>query len=273
MSLELKTDIEKQIHDKIRGKVARIGAAVDELIDYRDCRVTDINMIDGGFGQVRKLDGIRSIRHIWKTAKRYAKQEVMHALHGEKICRDRKTVILDMHTASEHPELSHKFDACISSNVLEHSFNPILLLLNFYYVTKKDGYQYHAIPHCRYIYDKLRPPTKIEHLIEDFTNKTDKNDTTHNREYIELAVNKNPGYPKKFHETYPVAYPVMHFHVFDENNTRELFGLMFEEVTNDILLEPKFSDNVVIFKNRLNDDFIDKHGKTIKEYSENLLRN
>ncbi len=271
MALQLGTNIEKKIADKIRGNIARIGASVNEIIDYKNCKVTDINIIDGGFGCIRKWRDIKSINTIVKTAKRHIKQKIMHLKYGEKICRDWKTIILDMHTAYKHEELIHKFDASISSNILEHSFNPILLLLNFYFITKKEGYQYHAIPHYKYTYDMYRKPTLIEHMLDDFVNKTGAEDTTHNDDYTRLAIIKH-GYPKKFHTNYPVAYPVIHFHVFDENNTQELFKLMFEDVTNDILLTKIFSDNVVIFKNSLNKNFINKYRKTILEYSENFLK-
>jgi len=270
MTLLLQTGIESKIDAKIRGEIVRVGSSVRQLIDYKNCRVTDINIIDGGFGQVRKVSGSRSLRRFYEAGRRYAKQEVLHLLYGDQISRDRKTIILDAHEALEHDELRHKFDACITSNVLEHSPNPIFLLLNFYFLTKKSGYQFHAIPHYKYTFDMYRQPTPVKHLLDDFLSRTGFDDTTHNADYVESAVVKH-GYFRQFHETRPVAYPYIHFHVFDEHNVRELISLMFEEVTNDIIKSEVFSDNLVLFKNRLNDKFVEQFRTTIMAYSEKLL--
>lgn len=269
--LLLSTNIEKEVSSKICGNVARIGGSVNQIINYKNCKIVDINIIDGGFGHIKRWQDIKSARNILETAKRQIKQKALHLRYGEKICRDWKTIIMDLHEAYQHEEWMPEFDAVISSNVLEHSPNPIFLLLNFYFITKKGGYQFHAIPHCKYTYDMFRKPTPIEHMVEDFERKTQTDDLTHNEDYIRSAIIKH-GYMKKFHETHPVAYPFMHFHVFDENNVRELFQMMFEEVTNDIIKTETVSDNVVIFKNVLNKDFVNKYRKTILGYSENFLK-
>jgi len=75
-------------------------------------------------------------------------------------------------------------------HVFEHSPNPILLLLNLYLITRKGGYQFHAIPHYKYTYDSHRNPTDIEHLVSDFENKTDWKDISHNDDYIISAIEK-----------------------------------------------------------------------------------
>lgn len=115
-----------------------------------------------------------------------------------------------------------------------------------------------------------RQPTSVEHLLVDFKNKISFDDTTHNEDYAQSAIVKH-GYFKKYHETHPIAYPYMHFHVFDEHNIRELFETMFEEVTNDILKTKVISDNLVIFRNNLNANFVNKFRATIASYSENFL--
>lgn len=270
MALLLQTNIEKQVTDKIRGDVVRVGSLVKQLVDYKNCRVTDINIVDGGFGQVKKIKHIKSIRNIYETSKRYAKQKFLHLWRGDEIGRDWKTIIMDAHETYEHEELRHRFDACITSNVLEHSPNPVFLLLNFYFLTKKSGYQYHAIPHYKYTFDMFRRPTTVKHLLEDFGRRTKIDDTSHNKDYIQSAIVKH-GYFRKFHETHPVTYPYIHFHVFDEHNVRELFETMFEDVTNDIIKSEFFSDNLVLFRNKLNKKFINKFRATIATYSEKFL--
>lgn len=270
MTLLLATDIDSRVHDQIRGNVARIGGSVNQLVDYSRTKVTDINVIDGGYGYVKKIKDIHSFRNVLGTIRRFWKQEWGHFIHGERISLDRKTMILDMHEAYQRLDMRHTFDAIVSSNVVEHSPNPIFFLLNCYLITKKDGYQYHAIPHYKLIFDMYRKPTTLTHAIEDFKNKMQLDDTTHVQDYIDSAIIKH-GWQRKFHQKYPVAYPYMHQHVYDEFNTRELAALMFEEVTNDIIKTEDYNDNIVIFKNTLNKKFVEEYGDIIDAYSKNFL--
>ena len=270
MALLLKTDIEGKVLKHIRGKVARVGGGVNQLIDYKPINIFDINVIDGGFGYVKKLRDIKSIRNILGTIKRYAFQEYRRLRYGKKFPLDRKTIVLDMHDAYDRLDLKHSFDACITSNVVEHATNPIFFLLNCYFITKKGGYQYHAIPHYKYTYDMYRTPTPFEHFIEDFEKHTGLDDTTHVEDYIQSAIIKH-GWQRKFHKHYPVAYPFMHHHVYDEDIVSQLGKYMFEDVTNDIYKTEENSDNIIIFKNTLNPDFIKKHKELIDSYSKNFL--
>ncbi|MDD3321948.1 MAG: hypothetical protein PHS59_10950 [Paludibacter sp.] len=267
MSLLCNTNIQEIVKDRVTGKVARIGGRMNQLLDYNNCKVTDINIIDGGYGKVRNLLSVKSIKSMLRTAIRQTRQEMVYLLHGEREMRDRKTVILDLHFASNQPNIQHKFDASISSNMIEHSPNPIWLLLNFYFITKEGGYQYHAIPNYRYTFDEFRKPTTLEHIIDDFKKMIWFNDETHVEDYTMSAIDKN-GYQCEFHKTYPVSYPFMHMHVFDEVNVRELAEYMFEEATVDCIRNDEYSDNLLILKNKLNTNFLKEHSNLIEKYKE-----
>lgn len=267
--LLLGTDIDRRVHRLIRGHIARAGGTVNQLINYRQCIVEDINIPDGGFGKVFK-DGVSGMaRHTVPFIKRFVRQEILFLFQGHRISRDRKTVILEMHDAHRENELHDRYDCAISSNLLEHSPNPIWLLLNFYMITRKNGYQFHAIPHYRYTYDRFRVPTTIDHMIEDFKKQADASDMSHVEDYRQSAVEKD-GWQKKFHDKYPLEYPFIHFHVFDENNTKALMELMFEDVVSDVLKTDVYSDNVVIFKNELKREFVEKYKEILFQYSELL---
>lgn len=267
MSLLHHTDIQKMVNENIQGKVARIGGRMNQIVTYKNCKVTDINILDGGYGQVRNDFNLKSIKNYIKTNKRQLRQEVMWMLNGEREMRDRKTIILDMHFAYLNETLENQFDASISSNVIEHSPNPIWLLLNFYFITKENGYQFHAIPNFRYTFDKFRKPTPIEHIIEDFENKIWFEDESHNEDYKMSAIEKH-GYQRSFHEKYPVSYPYMHFHVFDENNVRQLAEYMFEDITVDCIRTEKFGDNVLLIKNKLRPQFLENNIQRIEDYKQ-----
>jgi len=258
MALMYGTDIDLKVRENISGLVARVGGTVNQLIDYRGLRVEDLNLLDGGFGRVATARSADERSHKIRNMARYVRQELQYLISGPAVPRDRKTIIADMHRAGEFPKLAGRYNASLSSNLLEHSPNPVLLLLNFYLITKAGGWQFHAIPHYQYTFDKLRDPTPVSHMIDDFVNGSDLSDQSHNRDYIRSAIENN-GWQREFHQKYPVQYPYMHFHVFDQHNTGELMSLMFKEVTVDLLKDATFSDNVVLFKNELNPLFIEKH--------------
>lgn len=269
MTLLLNTNIDSLIGRHIKGKIARVGGTVNQLMNYSRTKVTDINVLDGGYGYVKRLRDIKSFRNALGTIRRYGKQELKRLIYGKKIPLDRKTIILDLHEAHQRLELEHKFDALVSSNVVEHSPNPIFFLLSCYFITKKGGYQYHAVPHYKYTYDMYRKPTPFNHFIEDFENKTGLDDTTHVKDYTDSAIVKH-GWQKNFHKIYPVAYPYMHHHVYDEFNIRELAEFMFEGVINDIYSSQTNKDNVVLFKNTLNKKFMEEYADLISSYSKKI---
>jgi methyltransferase family protein len=270
MSLLLSTDIDNQVKRYIRGFVARAGGSVDQLVDYRQCVVEDINIPDGGFGKVCKPVVGAVIRDCVPFIKRFLRQEILFFFQGHRVSRDRKTIVLDMHHSQERQELRNKYDCAVSSNLLEHSPNPIWLLLNFYFITKKNGYQFHAIPHYKYTYDRFRKPTPLDHFIEDFESRVDATDMSHVEDYRQSAVEKD-GWQRRFHDKYPLEYPFIHFHVFDESSTKALMEFMFEDVVNDVYKTDKFSDNVVIFKNTLNKEFVERYKSMINGYSYGLF--
>lgn len=272
MPLLLNTDIADAVNDKICGDIARIGGSVNQLLDYRKLRIRnieDINLQDDFFGAV-KLHSITDIRNSFKMAKKYVRQELQWLYKGSAIPRDRKTVLLDVHTAFRHDEFKGRYDSTISSNLIEHSPNPIFLLLNLHFMTRRNGYQFHAVPHYKYTYDAYRQPTPLAHFLEDFEQMTDSSDTTHHADYIRSAIELH-GWMREFHRKYPVGPPYIHFHVFDEENTRALMELMFKDVVCDVLKNENFSDNVVLFRNELNTDFTERYRPLIERYSSAFL--
>ena len=272
MALLLGTDISEKITELIRGKVVRVGGAVNELNIYDRCRISqvdDINLLEAAFG-VLSLRSAKDARKIYKFFKKFVRQEILWFFKRNAIPRDRKTIILDAHYAHTREEMKGRYDCAISSNVIEHSPNPIFLLLNLYFLVRKGGYQYHVLPHYRYTYDVYRKPSSLDHLIEDFERNTDETDTSHNEDYIQSAIEKQ-GYMREFYKTHPVSHPYIHYHVFDEHNVRELFEMMFVYVTVDVLKDDRYAGAVVLFKNELNSVFVERFRSVIGRYSEKFL--
>jgi hypothetical protein len=231
--------------------------------------VDDFNILEDQWGAV-KWGRFMTLAHKFRMIRRYLRQEISYALKGPAVPRDRKTRILDIHTAHRYDDLRGRYDALLSSNLLEHSPNPIFMLLNFHFMTNDDGWQFHAIPHYRYTYDVYREPTSLDHMIQDFVGHADASDASHVADYLQSAVERH-GYMREFYRHHPVAFPYIHFHVFDEANTRALMEFMFEEVVNDLLTTPRFSDNVVLFRNRLKSSFARDYSQVIVGYASTLL--
>jgi len=217
----------------VRGKVARVGGAVSQLLTFENCQVQDLNLRDGGYSYAMPDD---------------------------------KTLIMDMHDATTHPNLESQFDGTVSSNVLEHSYDPIRFLLNCYFVTRENGFQYHVLPLYRNTYDVFREPTTLEHMVSDFVKKTDSTDSTHVQDYSQSAIVKH-GWQAEFHKTHAVAYPFMHCHVFDELNAKKLFDLIFEGVVVDVFRPITEGAIIVLCKNKIRKEFKKQYPDLFEEYA------
>jgi SAM-dependent methyltransferase len=79
-----------------------------------------------------------------------------------------------------------KYDFVLSCHSIEHIANPIKALTEWKRVIKNKGYILLVVPHKDNTFDHNRPVTSMEHLISDYKNDTQENDTTHFEEVISL---------------------------------------------------------------------------------------
>ena len=77
------------------------------------------------------------------------------------------------------PFLDESLDYIVASHVLEHSANPIAALGEWYRALKPGGIAYVIVPDKRYTWDRERPDTTLEHMIEDYQNGVTDCDPTH----------------------------------------------------------------------------------------------
>ncbi|MGK5093035.1 methyltransferase domain-containing protein [Deltaproteobacteria bacterium TL4] len=59
-------------------------------------------------------------------------------------------------------------DFVISNHMIEHAEDPVFALNNWLRVLKKEGILYLGVPDMRHTFDKNRPVTPLEHLLQDF---------------------------------------------------------------------------------------------------------
>lgn len=78
------------------------------------------------------------------------------------------------------------YDFLLSSHMLEHSANPLRALYEWQRVLKVGGTLFLVLPHKDGTFDRRRPVTPLEHLIQDFERGTGEDDLTHLPEILEL---------------------------------------------------------------------------------------
>lgn len=118
-----------------------------------------------------------------------------------------------------------KYDFVLTSHAIEHFANPIKTLkLWEKYILKDGGYILSIIPDYQYCFDRKRPLTKIEHLVQDFENDVGEDDTTHIQEQKDLHDWSHGGHPQ-FYELCEINHltRVVHHHTFDIELVEEMF--------------------------------------------------
>lgn len=82
---------------------------------------------------------------------------------------------------------SGTLDFVASSHTLEHLANPMKALREWLRVIREGGHLLLVLPHKDATFDHLRPPTSLEHLLEDLDSDVGENDVTHVEETLSLA--------------------------------------------------------------------------------------
>lgn len=86
------------------------------------------------------------------------------------------------------------YDFIVSSHMLEHSANPLRVLLTWKRLLKPEGRLLLVLPHRDSSFDHRRPVTTLAHLVEDFESDRGEDDTTHFEEILSLHdLRRDPG--------------------------------------------------------------------------------
>jgi hypothetical protein len=121
--------------------------------------------------------------------------------------------------------INKKYDFIVTSHVIEHMANPIKSIeLWKKHILNDGGYILTIIPYYKECFDRNRPLTTIEHLIEDYQNNVDESDTTHINEQKELHDWTMGGH-KDFYSICDINHKtrVVHHHTFDLENIKQMF--------------------------------------------------
>lgn len=108
----------------------------------------------------------------------------------------------------------------LSCHSLEHSANPLKCLGEWRRVLEPEGKLLLVLPDPRYTFDRRRPVTQFEHLLEDFHRDTGEDDLTHVDEVVALhdpGPGRGAGEPRLTRASLldNATHRTMHHHVFD----------------------------------------------------------
>ena len=123
----------------------------------------------------------------------------------------------------------NQFDFLLSSHSLEHIANPIKALNHWRRVLKESGRLVLILPDSSVTFDRKRPITKLEHLIEDYNNNVGEDDDTHYNEVIDLHdmdLDKALGSREILKERtiQNLSYRAVHHHVFNFELIKDLLS-------------------------------------------------
>lgn len=112
------------------------------------------------------------------------------------------------------------YDFVLSSNCLEHIANPIKALNEWKRILKNNGALILVLPNKINNFDRYRPTTTSDHLLEDFNNHTTEHDLTHLEEIVnlhDLSLDLPAGNIENFKKRSLDNFNnrTLHHHVFD----------------------------------------------------------
>ncbi len=143
--------------------------------------------------------------------------------------------------AASLPVRSDTLDYVANANVFEHLANPVAALWEWARACRDGGIIYLVVPDRRLTFDRFRPLTTPEHMIEDYDRGTTDSDGTHVLDYIDgvdwslWAPSATAAERITTRETLRVAYvaavaahePInIHFHTFELASFAALVRLM-----------------------------------------------
>jgi SAM-dependent methyltransferase len=124
-----------------------------------------------------------------------------------------------------------EYDFLISSKTIEHTANPIRAITEWMRVLNDTGTMVIIFPHKDGAFDRLRPVTTLEHLIQDFADGIGEDDLTHLPEILELhdlKLDPGAGSYENFvlRSQNNLENRCLHHHVFDPELAVKLVDYM-----------------------------------------------
>jgi SAM-dependent methyltransferase len=146
-----------------------------------------------------------------------------------------------------------KYDFVAASHAVEHIANPLKAIAAWLRVLKDDGILLLIVPHKDRMFDRRRPVTRFQHLLDDFEHSTPEDDLTHLPEVLELhdlALDPQAGdfesFKQRSHDNY--RQRGLHHHVFDTALVVRLFDHFNLQI---IAVDPVLPHHIIIMGKKL----------------------
>jgi SAM-dependent methyltransferase len=108
------------------------------------------------------------------------------------------------------------FDFVVANHVIEHLEDPIAFLASVASHLEVGGRAMIAAPDKRYTFDRARPVTRFEHLVDDHVGGAERSRADHFREYARLTEGvADPELDRRIAELDRADMHPIHFHVWD----------------------------------------------------------
>lgn len=144
---------------------------------------------------------------------------------------------------------SATLDFIVANHFLEHCQDPILTISNMMRVLRKGGILFMAVPDKRFTFDRNRPVTSFDHLLEDHKNGARGSRDAHYDEWVRLVakIEGIENIRSKKSELLERGYSI-HFHVWTQTELVEFLVRLKQELgfTFEIQLVAKSEEETIV---------------------------
>lgn len=135
------------------------------------------------------------------------------------------------------------YDFIIASHCLEHCSNTLKTVNEWLRVVKKGGAILLVLPDRRFTFDRNRPITAFEHLLDDLKNEIDEKDLTHLSEILklhDLEMDLRAGTEDQFKDRSLDNHNnrCLHHHIFDFELLKKIYDYFDVKVVNMTFVKP-----------------------------------
>ena len=135
-------------------------------------------------------------------------------------------------------------DFTVASHFFEHSADSVTAFKNLLRVTKNNGYIFLVVPDKRFTFDKDRPETPFEHILEDFNEGPGLNKRQHFEEWSKLVdgAEGDKAIKDRADHLIEMDYSI-HYHVWSPKNMLEYF-VRLREMLDESFDMKLFAENM-----------------------------
>lgn len=153
----------------------------------------------------------------------------------------RKTFVSEASALPQIPENTYDFIA--ASHVLEHVANPLRALQEWQRVVRVGGTLLILVPDKRCSFDRRRPYTSFDHILQDYEAATAEDDQTHVPEILalhDLALDPGAGSQQTFEARTREneKFRCIHHHIFSAETLAAMFDHLGLQIVNFAVARP-----------------------------------